>query len=125
LRKLLIIKNLFNDDIVHTGGDVSMSTYTEEDDYYIIPKNYTENGKILGIIEKQSFIIGSVWGIVWAFILYFFPFFSVLVRLLIFIVLGVFPAAIIFVGIGHDTVVDYIKYYLQFSKNAKVYKYEK
>ncbi len=102
-----------------------MLDYNEEEDYYIIPKNYKENGKILGIIDKESFIVGSIWGVCSAFLFYFLPFLSVLVRGILFVILGVAPTVIIYAGIGHDTVVDYIKYYLQFSKNAKIYKYEK
>ncbi len=97
----------------------------DEDYYYIIPHNYQENGKILGFIEKQSFFIGIVWVLFWLFVMYFFPFFSLLVRFIIYVIIAVFPAGIIFVGIGHDSVVDYVKFYLNFKKNARVYKYEK
>lgn len=99
---------------------------TEEEDYfYVIPHNYQENGKILGFIEKQSFIIGIAWAIFWLFVMYFFPFIPIMYKFIIYVIIGVFPAAIAFVGIGHDTVVDYVKYYLDFQKKAKVYKFEK
>lgn len=102
-----------------------MSAYDSEEDVYIIPHNYQENGKILGIIEKQSFYIGLTWILVWLFVFYFLPIDNTVLKMILFLVIAMLPAGIIFVGFGHDTVVDFVKYYLNFNKNAKVYYYEK
>lgn len=33
----------------------------QEEDTYIIPHNYSDNGKILGIVEKQSLYLAAAW----------------------------------------------------------------
>lgn len=101
-----------------------MSNYDDED-IYIIPHNYQENGKILGLIDKQSFLIGISWILVWLFAFYFMSVIPRNVRIVSFIVVALLPAGIVFVGIGHDTVYDFVKYYMNFKKTAKLYYYEK
>jgi hypothetical protein len=97
----------------------------QEEDIYIIPHNYQENGKILGIIEPQSFYIGLTWLILWGIVFYILEIESLATKFMGYLVVAVLPAILVFIGIGHDSVVDYVKYYLNFTKNAKVYYYEK
>lgn len=102
-----------------------MGAFDDDEDVYIIPHNYTENGKILGIIDKQSFYIGLTWILIWLFVFYFMPISNLIVKIVLFVSIAMLPAGIVFVGFGHDTVVDFAKYYLNFNKNARVYHYEK
>lgn len=97
----------------------------DEKDYYIIPHNYQDNGKIWGLVDKKSFAVGTAWAVIIALSLWFLSSVNLITRIIIFVIIGIFPAAVIFVGIGHDTVFDYLKYYLQFKKSAKIYKYQK
>jgi hypothetical protein len=96
-----------------------------EEDIYIIPHNYQENGKILGIIEPQSFYIGLSWFMLWSAIFYFLNIEALGTKVMGALTIGGLPAIIIFIGIGHDSVFDYVKYYVNFTKDARVYYYEK
>jgi hypothetical protein len=43
----------------------------------------------------------------------------------LFVAFGAFPAGVLFVGFGHDSILDFLKYYINFNKNVGVYFYEK
>ncbi|MEM1724157.1 MAG: hypothetical protein QXW71_00050 [Thermoplasmata archaeon] len=98
----------------------------EKEDMYIIPHNYTDNGKILGIIEKQS---------IYAALIFFVPacvfnfkllsFLSLDLRLFTFILFILPITSIILVGIGGDTFIDFAKYVYNFYKRAGIFFFEK
>jgi len=96
-----------------------------EEDIYIIPHNYKESGKFLGIIEPSSLFLGMGWLFIIGFLLYLIPFFTSNVKVISFVFVGGAPAALIFIGWGHDSIVDFAKYYYEFIKNARVYHYKK
>lgn len=102
-----------------------MTVFDDEEDVYIIPHNYRDNGKILGLIDKESFYVGLTWVLIWLFIFYYIPIPRIVVKIVLFVTVGLLPAAIVFVGFGYDTVIDVAKYYLNFTKNSRIYHYEK
>jgi len=93
---------------------------------YIIPHNYTDNGKILGIIEKQSVYTALIFFVPACFFNFkLLSFLSLDIRLFTFILFILPISCIILVGIGGDTFIDFIKNVYCFYKRAKRYYYEK
>jgi len=101
-----------------------MASNTEMEDTYIIPHNYTDNGKILGMIEKESLITAAVWFLPMTLLVMKLPL-SVDNRIYLFMFLVVPPTLFALVGIGSETLVDMLKFIFRFTKNSKVYTYEK
>ena len=97
----------------------------EDEDIYIIPHNYSDNGKILGIVEKQSLYVAAAWFIPMTFLNFKFLPFSVDVKIFVLILLIVPPTLFILIGVGGDTLLDFMRYVYRFYKRAKVYYYEK
>lgn len=97
----------------------------EDEDTYIIPHNYTDNGKILGIIEKQSLYIAATWFVLMTFLNFKFLPFSVDVKIFVLILLILPPTLFILIGVGGDTLLDFLRYVHHFYRRAKVYHYEK
>lgn len=93
----------------------------DNDDKYIIPHNYTDNGKILGIVEKQSLYLAASWFIPMTFLNFRILPFSVDIKIFFQILLITPPTIIALVGIGGDTLFDFLKYIIWFYRNAKVY----
>ena len=60
-----------------------MEKYDEEETTYIIPHNYSENGKILGIVEKQSLYVAAAWFVPVTFLNFRFLPFSTDVRIFV------------------------------------------
>jgi hypothetical protein len=96
-----------------------------EEEVYIIPHNYRDNGKILGLIEKRSFIQGLAFMGPSGFLLFYILPLAIKVKIYIFILLILPPTAIIMVGIGHDSLEDFLKYVYYYYQRAKVYHYDK
>lgn len=101
-----------------------MASNTEVEDTYIIPHNYTDNGKILGMIEKESLITAAVWFIPMTLLVFKLPF-SVNVRIYMFMFIVIPPTIFALVGIGSETLVDMLKFIIRFMTRSKVYTYEK
>lgn len=101
-----------------------MASNNEMEDTYIIPHNYTDNGKILGMIEKESLITAAVWFLPMTLLVMKLPL-SVDNRIYLFMFLVVPPTLFALVGIGSETLVDMLKFIFRFTKNSKVYTYEK
>jgi len=101
-----------------------MASNTEMEDTYIIPHNYTDNGKILGMIEKESLITAAIWFLPMTLLVVKLPL-SVDNRIYLFMFIVVPPTLFALVGIGSETLVDMLKFILRFTKNSKVYTYEK
>ncbi|NJD01824.1 MAG: hypothetical protein FIA99_04340 [Ruminiclostridium sp.] len=97
----------------------------EKEDMYIIPHNYIDAGKILGFIERESLVAALVWLVPLTLVNFRFLPVSVDIRIFIFILLICPPTIILLVGIGGETVVDFLRYYHRFSSCRKVYLYEK
>ena len=97
----------------------------EREDVYIIPHNYTDNGKVLGIIEKQSFITAAVWFGPLTYLDFAVLPASMDVKLYILILLICPPTAFALVGIGSEPLHRFVKYIYDFYKKAKYYPYEK
>lgn len=97
----------------------------EDDDTYIIPHNYSDNGKILGIVEKQSLYTAAAWFIPMTFLNFKFLPFSIDVKIFVLILLILPPTLFILIGVGGDTLLDFLKYVYRFYKNARIYYYEK
>jgi len=96
-----------------------------EEDTYIIPHNYSDNGKILGIVEKQSLYVAAAWFVPMMFLNFKFLPFSIDVKLFVLILLIVPPTLFILIGVGGDTLLDFLRYVYRFYKRARVYYYEK
>lgn len=96
-----------------------------DEDTYIIPHNYSDNGKILGIIEKQSLYLAAAWFVPLTFINFRFVPLSHDIKLFIQILVVIPPTIFILIGIGGDTLQDFIKHVYRFYARAKVYFYEK
>jgi hypothetical protein len=92
-----------------------------EDDIYIIPHNYSDNGKILGFIEKQSLYIASAWFVPITFLNFKFLSCFVEIKIFIEILLIVPPTLFFLVGVGGDTLFDFLRYIFRFYKKGKVY----
>lgn len=97
----------------------------DKEDLYIIPFNYSDSGKILGIIERESLIAALVWAVPLTFLNFKFLPCSVDIRLFIFILLICPPTIILLTGLGGETVVDFIKYYRKFLLYRRIYLYER
>lgn len=103
-----------------------MSDFKLDEEIYIIPHNYTENGKILGVFEKQAFIIAVGIFLGGGFLMFYvLPEFNTTFKMILFFLIFVFPAVVIAIGIGHDSFIDFVKFFLRFNKMRKVYHYEK
>ncbi len=101
-----------------------MASNTEYEETYIIPHNYTDNGKILGMFEKQSVVTAALWCIPMSFIVFKLPL-STDYKIFVFMFLVIPPTIFALVGIGSETLVDFVKFILRFMKRSKVYTYEK
>ncbi|OGO79662.1 MAG: hypothetical protein A2Y21_01270 [Clostridiales bacterium GWC2_40_7] len=97
----------------------------EDEDTYIIPHNYSDNGKILGIVEKQSLYFAAAWFVPMTFLNFKFLPFSVDVKIFVLILLILPPTLFILIGVGGDTLLDFLRYVYSFYKNARIYHYEK
>lgn len=102
-----------------------MATNTEYEETYIIPHNYKENGKILGMIEKESLVTAAVWFIPMTYIIFKFLPLAIDYKIFAFMIVVVPPTFFALVGIGSETLVDFAKFILRFMKRSKVYTYEK
>lgn len=100
-----------------------MNSYDE--DTYIIPHNYSDNGKILGIIEKQSLFVAACWFIPITFLNFKVLPMSIDFKIFIEIIIVLPPTLLILAGIGGETLLDFLKYILRFYKNSHKYYYEK
>lgn len=96
-----------------------------DEDTYIIPHNYTDNGRILGIVEKQSLYVAVAWFVPVTFLNFKFLPFSIDVKLFILILFVVPPTLFILIGVGGDTLLDFLRYVYRYYSRAKVYFYEK
>lgn len=96
-----------------------------DEDTYIIPHNYSDNGKILGIVEKQSLYTATAWFIPVSFLNFRFLPFSVDVKIFVEILLVIPPTLFILIGVGGDTLIDFIRYVYRYYTRARVYLYEK
>ena len=97
----------------------------EDEDTYIIPHNYSDNGKILGIVEKQSLYVAASWFVPMTSLNIKFLPFSVDVKIFVLILLILPPTLFILIGVGGDTLLDFLRYVYSFYKNARIYHYEK
>lgn len=97
----------------------------EDEDIYIIPHNYCDNGKILGLVEKQSLYIAAAWLVPMTFLNFKFLPLTTDVKIFILILLILPPTLFILIGVGGDTLPDFIKYVYQFYKRAKIYYFER
>lgn len=96
-----------------------------DEDTYIIPHNYSDNGKILGIVEKQSLYTAAAWFIPLTFLNFRFLPFSIDVKIFVLILVIIPPTLFILIGVGGDTLLDFIRYVYRYHTRAKVYHYEK
>lgn len=92
-------------------------------DIYIIPHNYKDNGKILGIIELQSLYAALIWFIPLTYLNFWLMPFGLNTKVFVFIIFILPPTLLILVGVGNDTLPNYLKYIYNFYKNARIYKY--
>ena len=102
-----------------------MATNTEYEETYIIPHNYTDNGKILGMIEKESLITATVWFLPMTYLIFRFLPFSIETKIFAFMFIVIPPTIFALVGIGSETLLDMLKFIIRFTKRSKVYTYEK
>lgn len=100
-----------------------MDTYDE--DLYIIPHNYSDNGKILDIIEKQSLYTSAAWFIPVTFANFKFLHTSIDMKLFIQIIVVVPPTLFILIGVGGDTFLDFLQYVYRYYMRSKLYFYSK
>ena len=96
-----------------------------DEDTYIIPHNYSDNGKILGIVEKQSLYTAAAWFIPLSFLNFKFLPFSIDMKIFVEILVIIPPTLFILIGVGGDTLLDFVRCVYKFYTRAKVYFYEK
>jgi len=82
---------------------------------YLIPHNYTDNGRIFNMIEKDVAIKALLFLVPVCILVFFLPL-SLTLRFIILIVFGVGPAMVFIVGL--DLIMLDI---ISFNKNAKIY----
>lgn len=92
---------------------------------YIIPHNFTENGRILGFIEKESAVSALVWFIPAAFLDFRFLPASLDIRIFLFILVVCPPTLLLLVGIGGEICIHFIRYTFCFMKRRKIHIYER
>ncbi len=95
------------------------------EDVYIIPHNFTDNGKILGIIEIQSLYLAIGWFLPMIFINFWVLSFNLDIKIMTFIIIVIPPTIFALVGVGSDTLPDFLKYIYKFLTSAKCYSYER
>ena len=96
-----------------------------EEDVYIIPHNYTDNGKILGMFEKESAYLAIAWVVPMTLLEFNFLPFSVDIKIFV-LILGVIPPAIFaLIGIGGETLISFVKCVHRFYSRARIYFYMK
>lgn len=96
-----------------------------EEELYIIPHNYTENGKILGIFDKKALTVALIWFIPTAAIIYNLPIDKKIIKTGMFFVISILPAAIVIMGIDDEPILNILKFFLKFNKKKKLYIYKK
>ena len=96
-----------------------------DEDSYVIPHNYSDNGKILGIVEKQSLYVAAAWFVPMTFLNFRYLPFSIDVKIFVEILAVIPPTLFILIGVGGDTLLDFIRCIYRFYTRAKVYYYEK
>jgi|SRR3989339_2195371 len=96
-----------------------------QEEIYIIPHNYRDSGKILGIIEKQSLFVAALWLIPVSYLNFYLLPFSVDIKIFIQIIVVMPPTAIILTGLGGDTVLNFLRDVNRFYNNAKIYYFKK
>lgn len=96
-----------------------------DENTYIIPHNYSDNGKILGIVAKQSLYTAAAWFVPLTFLDFKFLPFSVDIKIFVLILVIIPPTLFILIGVGGDTLLDFIRYVYRYYTRAKVYHYEK
>lgn len=96
----------------------------ESKQYYIFPNNYDDSGKFLGLIEYRTLVITVVWFAVTIGLYYALPV-NIHIKVYGFIFTFFPPAIFLIIGINGDNVLDFIRYFIKFSKNAGVYTYNK
>ena len=96
-----------------------------DEDTYIIPHNYSDNGKILGIVEKQSLYAAAAWFIPLSFLNFKILPFSIDIKIFLEILVIIPPTLFILIGVGGDTLLDFIRYVCRYYTRTKVYYYEK
>lgn len=102
-----------------------MSSNEEGEDLYIIPHNYIDNGKFLGLIEMQSIYTAGIICVPLTAINFWLLPVPLSVSIITFIVFIAPITLVSLVGIGQDTLVNFLRFIYKFYRNAKVYKYEK
>ena len=98
---------------------------TENKDIYVIPHNYTDNGKILGIIEKESMYAALPWFAATSLANFLLLPVSADVKLFSFILFVAPTTLFILIGVGGDTLLNFLRYLRKFYKRARIYCYEK
>lgn len=96
----------------------------ENKEYYIFPSNFDNAGKFLGLVEYRTLILIAVWFAVTIGACCFLPV-SINIKVYGFIFAFFPPAIFLIIGINGDSVIDFIKYFIKFNKNARVYTYSK
>ena len=91
---------------------------------YVFPNNFDDAGKFLGLIEYRTLVSIAIWFAVVLGLCYFLKV-SVQIKVYGFIFMFFPPALFLIIGINGDNVLDFIRYFLKFSKNASVYIYSK
>lgn len=102
-----------------------METRNSNDLKYIIPHNFSDNGKVLGFIEKESTVSALVWFIPLTFLDFRFLPFSLDARIFLFILIICPPTLLLLVGIGGETCIDFVRFAFRFLKRRKTYIYER
>jgi len=111
--------------VLRKGIDIIMNNEIEQEEAYIIPHNYTDTGKVLGLFDKQSFYLSVIWFLLMGFINFKLLPISIDAKIFTLILLVCPPGIIALVGIGGDTLIDFIGYIVSFKKRARTYYYEK
>jgi hypothetical protein len=83
---------------------------------YIIPRNYTDNGRVLGLFESRHTVQAMIFGVPVAMLIWFLPLIPLMVKGVLLGFFVIFPCMVILTGMG-----DRVLYIMRHRKNARHY----
>lgn len=92
---------------------------------YIIPHNFTDNGRLLGFIEKESAVSALVWFVPATFLDFRFLPVSLDIRIFVFILVICPPTLLLLVGIGGEICIHFVRFAFKYIRRRKIYIYER
>ncbi|MCL2548887.1 MAG: hypothetical protein FWE76_06980 [Symbiobacteriaceae bacterium] len=83
---------------------------------YFIPRNFSDNGRVLGLFEGRHVIQAGIWGVPFSILVAIIPWLPLQVKAIIWGAVAGFPCLIILSGM-----LDLLTCRIRFSREAKIY----